>query len=294
MKNNNSFYISRQNKRGVFILICICLVIVFIPRLILSLKEKEEFALSSEDIQYISENKLLQKNERDSKYSHSSKRKRFKSPPSKFDPNKYTASDWMKLGLSEKQAMVVINFSKRGVYSNEQLKKIFVISDELFELIKDSTIYPIKYPVLTTVEKVENVKKTVEISLIDVNTATQSELETIKGIGPFFAKNIIKYRERLGGFCKKEQLLEVWKMDQEKYNQIEPYIIIDVHTIRKINVNTATVEELKSFPYFNWNIANSIVKMRTQRGSYESVNQLKESALIDEELFEKIKPYLSL
>ena len=294
MKNTNSFYISKQNKKGVLILICICLVIVFIPRIILSLKEKEEFVLSSEDIQYISENKLLQKHKRHSNYFNSFKKKRFKCPPSKFDPNNYTISDWMKLGLSEKQAMVVINFSKRGLYSNEQLKKIFVISNELFELIKDSTIYPIKYPVDSSVEKVENIKKTVEIIGIDVNSATQSELETIKGIGPFFAKNILKYRDKLGGFCKKEQLLEVWKMDQEKYIQIEPYITIDAHAIRKINVNTATAEELKSFPYFNWNIANSIVKMRNQKGSYQSINQLKESELIDEELFDKIKPYLSL
>lgn len=294
MKNTNSFYISKQNKKGVLILICICLVIVFIPRIILSLKEKEEFVLSSEDIQYISENKLLQKHKRHSNYFNPSKEKRFKRPSSKFDPNNYTISDWMKLGLSEKQAMVVINFSKRGLYSNEQLKKIFVISNELFELIKDSTIYPIKYPVDSPVEKVENIKKTVEIIGVDVNSATQSELETIKGIGPFFAKNILKYRDKLGGFCKKEQLLEVWKMDQEKYNQIESYITIDVHAIRKINVNTATAEELKAFPYFNWNIANSIVKMRNQKGSYQSINQLKESALIDEELFEKIKPYLSL
>jgi competence protein ComEA len=294
MKNTNSFYISKHNKKGVSILICICLVIVFIPRIILSLKEKEEFVLSSEDIQYISENKLLQKHKRHSNYFNPSKEKRFKRPSSKFDPNNYTISDWMKLGLSEKQAMVVINFSKRGLYSNEQLKKIFVISNELFELIKDSTIYPIKYPVDSPVEKVENIKKTVEIIGIDVNSATQSELETIKGIGPFFAKNILKYRDKLGGFCKKEQLLEVWKMDQEKYNQIEPYITIDAHAIRKINVNTATAEELKSFPYFNWNIANSIVKMRIQKGSYQSINQLKESELIDEELFDKIKPYLSL
>jgi competence protein ComEA len=294
MKNTNSFYISKHNKKGVSILICICLVIVFIPRIILSLKEKEEFVLSSEDIQYISENKLLQKHKRHSNYFNPSKEKRFKRPPSKFDPNNYTISDWMKLGLSEKQAMVVINFSKRGLYSNEQLKKIFVISNELFELIKDSTIYPIKYPVDSPVEKVENIKKTVEIIGIDVNSATQSELETIKGIGPFFAKNILKYRDKLGGFCKKEQLLEVWKMDQEKYNQIEPYITIDAHAIRKINVNTATAEELKSFPYFNWNIANSIVKMRIQKGSYQSINQLKESELIDEELFDKIKQYLSL
>jgi DNA uptake protein ComE-like DNA-binding protein len=56
----------------------------------------------------------------------------------------------------------------------------------------------------------------------------------------------------------------------------------------------ATVEELKNHPYIRWNIANSIVKMRLQKGNFNSINDLLESKLITIEIFEKIKPYLTL
>jgi competence ComEA-like helix-hairpin-helix protein len=64
--------------------------------------------------------------------------------------------------------------------------------------------------------------------------------------------------------------------------------------VRKITLNTATAEELKSHPYLNWNIANSIVKIRVKKGKFTAIDDIRESVLIDEELFEKIKPYLSL
>ncbi|MFN6013438.1 MAG: ComEA family DNA-binding protein, partial [Flavobacteriales bacterium] len=124
--------------------------------------------------------------------------------------------------------------------------------------------------------------------------ADQIELEKIPGVGPFYAKNILKYRERLGGFVKKEQLLEVWKMDVEKYNAIEMFVEVQGNQVRKITLNTATAEELKSHPYLNWNIANSIVKIRVKKGKFTTIDDIRESVLIDEELFEKIKPYLSL
>lgn len=83
-------------------------------------------------------------------------------------------------------------------------------------------------------------------------------------------------------------------MDIDKYNTIEKYLTIDKSRLKQLNLNTATVEELKNHPYFNWNIANSIIKIRNQKVKFKSVNEIKESVLIDEELFEKVKPYLTL
>jgi DNA uptake protein ComE-like DNA-binding protein len=59
-------------------------------------------------------------------------------------------------------------------------------------------------------------------------------------------------------------------------------------------LNEVTFEELKLHPYLNWNQANSIIKMRQQRGRYEKIEEIKESKLIDEETFQKVSPYLSL
>jgi DNA uptake protein ComE-like DNA-binding protein len=291
MKNNSPFYISKRNKKGVFIFLIIALFVVFTPRVLLSFRPEERYVISSQDVQ-------LMKNEQFKRLKYTpfkkfkKKFKEFHKPLTKFDPNTYKAEDWVKLGLSAKQADVVLKFTVRGIYSNEQLQKIFVIPDKLYQLVKDSTFYPIKEYSKKEDKTSDYVKK--EIVLVDVNSASQEVLESIPGVGPFYAKNIIKYRDRLGGFFKKEQLLEVWKMDIDKYNSIEKYIQINVNNILKISLNNVTVEELKSHPYLNWNFANSIVKMRIGKSGFKHIEDIKESVLIDEELFEKIKPYLTL
>jgi DNA uptake protein ComE-like DNA-binding protein len=137
-------------------------------------------------------------------------------------------------------------------------------------------------------------KETKIFSRIELNGANQEKLEEIPGIGAFFAKNILKHRDRLGGFLRKEQLLEIWKFDIEKLNSIEQYIEVDSEKIRRIELNTISVEELKDHPYLNWSSANSIIKIRAQKGRFKSIEEIKESVLIDEEMFEKLKPYLTL
>jgi competence ComEA-like helix-hairpin-helix protein len=88
--------------------------------------------------------------------------------------------------------------------------------------------------------------------------------------------------------------LEVWQFTPEKLTEIESSIQVNPSNLKKININLATVEELKNHPYISWNIANSIVKMRLQKGNFNSINDLLESKLITIEIFEKIKPYLTL
>lgn len=291
MKTNNPLYISKRSKNGVLIVILIALIVVFIPRVLQALSQKEVFEISSEDIKILKEEQFQRKNKQFYKKSSFSKKK-FSRPPHKFDPNTYSERDWLNLGLSQKQVAIVLKFTERGISSNEQLQKIFVIPTQLFELIKDSTFYT-KKVFEKNHSQTFQAKKKVKI-IVNVNTANQEELESIPGVGSFYAKNIIKYRDRLGGFVKKEQLLEVWKMDLDKYNAIEEFIFINPKDIREIHLNNTTTEELKQHPYFNWNIANSIVKMKTQKTAFKSIDEIKESVLIDEEFFEKIKPYLSL
>ena len=290
MKANRSFYISARNNRGVFIFIALSLVVILLPRLLMALKEKPHYVITAELVQELKKESKSRFEKRSYQYQKKSK-KRFKAPASKFNPNDYSINDWMKLGLSEKQANVVLKFTSRGIYSNEQLKKIFVISDELFSLIKDSTVYSTNR-VNAEFKKEDKIEK--KIVLVELNTASQEDLESIPGIGSFYAKNIIKQRQRLGGFYKKEQLFEVWKFDPEKYDAIEKYVNVNPQEIQKIKLNSIKVEELKSHPYLDWNKANSIIKIRDKKGGYKSIEEIKESVLIDEERFEKLKPYLSL
>ena len=200
----------------------------------------------------------------------------------------------MKLGLSEKQSAVILKFTKYGIYSLDKLEQIFVIPPELFELIKDSVFFPEKEKKYFENNVLPPSIKKRQLASIDVNKATQEELESIKGIGAFYAKQIIRYRDKLGGYNSVNQLMEVWKMNDTTFNLISPYVFINSSFIRQLNINLADVNELKQHPYLTWNLANSIVKIRDQLGGFSSIEQLKKSKLITEEIFEKIKPYLTL
>ncbi|MBI1837176.1 MAG: helix-hairpin-helix domain-containing protein [Flavobacteriia bacterium] len=291
MKFRNALKISKKNRVGVILLAILTFCIIFFPRILIYFSDSDSkfSAIASKSKIWEFKEKTFQKHVY---YKPSySKKSKYKIPPKHFDPNTYSESDWLNLGLSEKQVAVVLKFTKRGIRSNEDLKRIFVIPAQLYELIKDSTTYP---TISNEAYKKEIILEKVVLQKIEINAATEEQLMEIKGIGSFFAKQIIRKRLELGGFVSKEQLLEVWKMDQEKYDLIKDLIVVDSKKINKIAINSATIEELKAHPYIRWNIANSIIKMREQKNGFQSIDELKESKLIDEEKFQKIKMYLTL
>lgn len=279
--------ISKRNKRGIFVLISLIAVIVMFPRAYGWYIGSEPITVSVEELDRgVSE----LESKKISYTQNKQKKKKYNSPTSKFNPNEYTHENWMSLGLSEKQADVVLKFTKRGIYSNDQLKQIFVIDEALFELIKDSTFYPERKEWKNEAGKDAYQPK----HKINVNTATEEELQKLYGIGEYFSKKIIEYREKLGGYISKEQLLEIYNFDEDKLENISNRIIIETDDVNKININTCLPEELAKHPYIRWKVANSIVKMRAKYQKYTDINQLLESELIDKALLEKIKPYLTL
>lgn len=277
--------ISKRNRRGVFGLVLFCLIVAVAPRLISSAYSIEKPTISFEEAKKIHLEIAIKKS-RSSKVQIGPKKKRFRIPSAKFDPKAYGLEDWMKLGLSKKQSEVVVKFASRGIENEAELERIFVIPNELFMLIKDSAIYSRRQ----SSNNFEIKRSEKSIGIIDINRCNQNDLENLPGIGQYFAGKIIEYRDNLGGFNSTSQLLEIWNFDNEKYDKISPYLTRS-NEITKININSASLEELKSHPYISYAIANSIVKMRDQK-NYISVTDIKRSKLIDEELFKKIEPYL--
>ena len=293
MKNENLFFLSKRSRSGVIGLLVLVLIIALIPRLLLYFEDNVELKLT---VSKLSKEEIAELRNQ-SQYSRSNykrKKSKYKVPPTKFNPNAYSKKDWVNLGLSVKQADVVLRFTERGVYNESDFKKIFVIPNELFVLIKDSIVYSEKpaYVAASSNSIANENKKRV---VIDLNTASQEQLVSIPGIGEYVAGRIINYRDKLGGFLKKEQLLEISKVDVDLYSRIEGYFKLNEGESRKISINTADAKELQAHPYIDWGVANSIVKIRNQKeNKYKSIDEIKVSVLIDEELFEKIKPYLSL
>lgn len=291
----NPLYISKRGRRGVIALVLVCLAIIYFPRVYSFFKKPLTIDVSYsqwQDIHRLKRKPFFTNRFKNFTNKSYDKASRFKLPPRKFNPNEYALENWTYLGLSEKQAAIVLKFTKYGLKSNEDLKRIFVINDELFDLIKDSTFYPQK-PTLTE-EKPLYVKEEKKVVRAEINTSSLDELTELKGIGPFFAKQIIRYRDQLGGFVRREQLMEVWKMTVETYDLLTPQIDIQPDKVRKLKLNDIDAETLQAHPYLNWSQANSIVKMRMQRGKFNSVDEIKDSKLIDEETFQKLLPYLSL
>ena len=290
MKYEDPFVISKRSKRGLLVLILASLGLIFFPRVYMFFQKEEALVINSEQIAEFE--RTHRKFEKRNYSNYYSKKKKYKAPDSKFNPNTYTLSDWINLGLSAKQSVVVLKFTSRGIYSEEDLKRIFVIPDVLFELIRDSVVYPERFQ---NSPNQESFKKQVnQITLINLNTADTTEFMKIYGVGAFYAKQIIRDREKLGGFFKKEQLLEVWKMTPETYEKIKDHVFINEKDVKRIHINSVTIEELKAHPYLNWNKANSIIKMRIQRNGFKNIEEIKESVLIDSETYEKLFPYLSL
>lgn len=278
--------LSKRNRRGVLGIIVIGVSLMFIPRIVKSFSKDVNVTITLADVLEFEKEVAVSKQDRNSFKKKKSDYKRYKIPPKAFDPNEYKKEDWMYLGLSNRQAEVVTQFVQNGVYSDDQLKKIYVLPNELFEILRDSTYYNSK--------KVQDEHPEIEVEKININKANKTELMTLKGIGPYYADKIISYRSELGGYFSESQLLEIWKFDSEKLNKIRPDIAVVKDEIERININTATIEELKIHPYISFNVANSIVKMRMANGRYETISQIKASRLIDEEMYQKIQPYLTI
>jgi len=280
--------LTQRTKSGLIVWSILALGIVLTPRIIRTYFPGDPIKIEIKTLKKI---KRFRKAERKKQWNY--KRNRYHTPPSKFNPNEYTLSQWIALGLTEKQANVVLKFCKYPLKSNEDLKRIFVIPEALYQRIKDSTIYPnkasIHIPTNASTVQAEKQPKRITIGGID-----SSILVSIRGIGPFYAKMIMRYERALGGFHKKEQLLEVFKMNTETYEILCNNLDFSETLIRKISINKANAEELDRHPYLNRWQANSIVKMRIQLGGFQSLNELRKSHLINAEDFEKLEPYVSL
>lgn len=213
-----------------------------------------------------------------------------------FNPNGLAVSEWKKLGLSDKQIKVIKNYESKGgrFYDKEDLKKIYSIKDEDYKRLEPYIIIPEKGNLYKTTFK-DNYPKANkrEFAVIDINTADSIQLESLNGVGPAFASRIIKYRNRLGGFCRKEQLKEVYGLDSILYQKLEGQIALNLTAVKKIPLNTATFEDLKRHPYLSFKQMNAIIQYRKQHGDYKSLNDLKGIAIMNESVLNKIAPYFS-
>lgn len=137
-------------------------------------------------------------------------------------------------------------------------------------------------------------KPSKNIRIIEINAADTSALISLPGIGPYYAKRIIKYRDILGGYYRKEQLLEVYGMDSSRYLQYYQFISIDTNMIQKIDLNNVEFKTLLRHPYFDYEMVKAIFDYRRKHSRIKSNSELLKHHLMNNEEFRKTKPYLTI
>lgn len=202
----------------------------------------------------------------------------------KFDPNNLSAEKWQELGLTGQQANTIKNYTAKGgrFYKPDDLKKIYGITADDYKKLAP-------YIAITT-----NPGYAIKTNaIIELNTADSAKLTTVQGIGPAFATRIIYYRERLGGFISKEQLKEIYGFDEIRFKEVKDHVKVNPARIRRININTITFDKLRLLPYLNYKQVNALIEYRKQHGNYNSINDLKDIAIIDDQILRKIEPYIN-
>lgn len=124
---------------------------------------------------------------------------------------------------------------------------------------------------------------------MSINDADTTELMKIPGIGSYYAKRIIRYREQLGGFISARQVLDIEGIEES----ILPYIHIDLNGIKKMNINKLTLSQLRKHPYINFYQAKAICDYRRLRGPINSLEDLKLLKDFPPAEIERLRPYVS-
>lgn len=136
---------------------------------------------------------------------------------------------------------------------------------------------------------VSNPHKIREGEHVVLNTADTTALKTIPGIGPYFARKIVQYGERLGGYVNIDQLDEIEDFPLES----KQYLVVQDAQPKKLNINQLSLNELKRHPYINYYQARAIEDYRRLHGPLKSLNDLRLSKDFPPEAIERLMPYVA-
>jgi len=206
-----------------------------------------------------------------------------------FDPNFTSEEELIKLGFNNYQASNLVKYRAKGgiIKKPGDLLKIYGI---------DTAFYMKLAPwIKIEAREADHFSSSPEtFRIIELNTADSTALIRLNGIGPVFASRIIRYRELLGGFIKKEQLLEVYNFRSETFRQIEDKISADSVKVKKLSLNFSGFSDLARHPYLKAEVVNKIIECRNNNGPFETCEELLSKNLMNEELYLKVRPYLKL
>jgi competence ComEA-like helix-hairpin-helix protein len=311
---------SRKERIGILVVIGLILSSLFLPDLIAGLSDKKHALVDTSWIAAVQRLEIKDSNysndqskdEDENVFGHQYDRSSttyFKSNPTNgelfdFDPNKISSTEWKRLGLRDKTIQTIQNFLSKGghFYKPEDLQRIYGLPKNQYERLLPYVKIALNTP--STNEQFISSKPATDLqssktytarySVIEINNADTSAFVFLPGIGSKLASRIVSFREKLGGFYSIEQIGETYGLADSVFQKIRLYLKIDNPSLKKININTATVDELKAHPYIKFNLANPIVAYRNEHGAFSKIEDIKKVMAVTDEIYKKIAPYLSL
>ncbi len=215
-----------------------------------------------------------------------------------FDPNKVDEQDLLAMGFSSLLAKRIDNYRKKGgrFTIKKDLLKMYGMDTALYESLLPYIQLPASLPINQKVNLASDKKKALQEKIKqDLNKADTAALKKIYGIGEKLSLRIVTYRNNLGGFIHENQLREVYGLDSLVVDRILKRFYVDQSSKPiKLNLNTATEEELSKHPYIRYKIAGAIVAYRFQHKHFQAIDDLLKIKLIDAGNFERMRPYLSV
>lgn len=214
----------------------------------------------------------------------------------KFDPNSVSSDVLKASGLKPYLAERIVKYrNSGGSFKNvKSLARIYGMDSIWLKQAEPYLLFPeiVERNFADTSKRDVFPEKVLEP--INLNLADSTALVSIRGVGPFYASQVVELRNELGGFYTFDQLNEVYKIRPETLLKFRERCFIDSAAVKRIPLNTATLEELAGHKYIKWKTAKVIIAYREAHGSYRKVEDILKTDVVTDSMYRKIAPYLTI
>lgn len=291
------FYYTKSERRVILLLLAIALLLLGIWAVMEYLRPVEVPVTLSESEEIDSFLANLEEQEKIRK-SHTPKNE-ISVVLQPFDPNTADSVLLRQLGLPVYIVRNILKYrAKGGVFrSPESFSRIYGLKEEVYQKLKPYiTIAPLVSVSHVRTDTFRQLKDTIpyipkyeEGTIVELNKADTSILKRIPGIGSTLARMIVVYRQRLGGFYDVSQLQEVPHVGVE----LNKWFVVTPAGLHKIQVNSASLDKLRSHPYMDFYKAKAIMEYRRKRGKIKGLSQLSMFEEFTEKDLKRLSPYLT-
>ena len=229
-----------------------------------------------------------------------------------FDPNTADSTTFLRLGLAPWQVRNIYKYRARGgrYHRPEDFKRVYGMTPELWERLAPVIRIDPKYRYFTAEDlrpdtaahrkaavphdTIHQPAKFTTLTPVDLNTADTTLLKCIPGIASYRARQIVRYRERLGGFVSLEQLSEIEALTQypDVLPSLLPWLRLETGVYRKMNVNKLSLTQLGRHPYIGFARARAIDNYRQLHGKIQSLRDLCLLPEFPEDAIQRLMPYV--